>query len=129
MGNGSPSWLPASRNATATHTFAANAQKVIERYPFNEQSGYFGERGSRGDVRRIECDSPIKQAHDFFSLVAEGGRLSDLPGGKGWRVDLKDGTVVTLRDTSSDGSPSMQLGISREYDGRVKSQKIHFIQK
>lgn len=81
MGNGSPSWLPASRNATATHTFAANAQKVIERYPFNEQSGYFGERGSRGDVRRYR----VRQSHQAgarFLLACRRGWASERLAGR-----------------------------------------------
>lgn len=127
MGNGDPSWMTARRGVEPSRTFAANAQSVIERYKFNENSGYFGDKGSTGKIRRLQCSDPLSSAHDFFAQLTVGGKLSNLPNGKGWRVDMKDGSTITLRDTSSDSSPSMQLEISREYEGRVKSQKIHFI--
>lgn len=129
MGNGDPDWMTAKRGVEPSRTFAANVQSAIDRYEFNEESGYFGVKGSTGSVRRLKCDDPLSSAHDFFALVTKGGRLENLPKGKGWRVDLKDGTTITLRDKSSDGSPSMQIEISRSYEGRVKSQKIHFIPK
>lgn len=129
MGNGNPSWLPARRNDIPSRTFAENVQAAIDRYKFNEKSGYFGDKGRRSGIRRLESDCPVRQAHDFFKLLTKGGRIDSLPNGKGWRVDLKDGTVVTLRDHSSDGSPSMRIDISRKYNGRVKTQKIHFIKR
>lgn len=127
MGNGDPKWMTAKRNVDPSHTFAANAQEAIDCFKFNEDSGYFGEKASRGSVRHLESSNPVEQAHLFFAIVTKGGSLSDLEGGKGWRADLKDGTVVTLRDKSADGSPSLLLSISRVYEGRVKSQKIHFV--
>lgn len=127
MGNGDPKWMTAKRNVDPSHTFAANAHEAIDRFTFNEDSGYFGVKSSRGPVRHLESSDPVEQAHQFFATVTKGGCLSDLDGNKGWRVDLKDGTVVTLRDKSADGSQSLMLSISRVYEGRVKSQKIHFV--
>lgn len=129
MGNGDPEWMTAKRGVEPSHTFAANVQSVIDKYEFNEDSGYFGVKGSRSNVRRLTSDDPVSAAHDFFARLTVGGKLENLSNGKGWRVDLKDGSTIVLRDKSSDGSPSMQIEISREYEGRVKSQKIHFIPK
>lgn len=50
--------------------------------------------------------------------------------GKGFRVSMKDGSIITYREvSSSDGSPAVDIHIMSSSDdtGGVRTQKIHFV--
>ena len=54
------------------------------------------------------------------------------PNGKGYRVSMKDGSIITYREvSSSDGSPAVDINITSSSDdtGGVRTQKIHFVRK
>lgn len=95
---------------------------------FNYNNGYFGKKGTSNKVRIISSDDPLKTAIDFYDKLCYGGLKEELPSGKGWKVSMADGSIITFRPkSSSDGSPAIDINLKdSNYKGKLKSQKIHF---
>jgi len=116
------------------HTIGENVGALRERFAFNENTGYFGVRGKsgKGNIRNIASDNPAQTAKSFYDIAGNGGIEEKLSNGKGFRVSMKDGSIITYREvSSSDGSPAVDIHIISESDdtGGVRTQKIHFVKK
>lgn len=113
------------------HTLGENAASLKKSFGFNPSSGYFGKPGKSNDKskRNIESNDPTKTAKDFYDKATYGGIEKPLKNGKGWKTEMKDGTTVVFRETSSsDGSPAVNISItSSTSSGGIKTQKIHFV--
>lgn len=88
--------------------------------------GYFGERGSSSDRRRIASSDPVTAANRFFSLSTRNGPAVTRAENGTPLVLFRDGSSISIRFTSSDGSPSIQL-TTRRATGPIKTQRIHFV--
>jgi len=75
--------------------------------------GYFGERGSSSDRRRIASSDPVTAANRFFSLSTRNGPAVTRAENGTPLVLFRDGSSISIRFTSSDGSPSIQLTTRR----------------
>ena len=116
------------------HTIGENVGTLRDKFTFNESTGYFGVRGKsgQGNVRNIASDDPAKTAKAFYDIAGRGGIEEPLANGKGFRVSMKDGSIITYREvSSSDGSPAVDIHITSSSDdtGGVRTQKIHFVRK
>lgn len=109
------------------HTITDNLPTVIKQYPLHE--GYFGTE-SKNPVRHIESSNPVRTGRDFYDKLTVGAiSRTVIPGGKGEYSELSDHSFVTFRPVStSDGSPAADIKITK-HNGRLKSQKIHFVKK
>lgn len=84
-------------------------------------NGNFGVKGT-GNVRVLEVTNPDRAANDFFTTFSAGGRVSELSGGKGYRVVFDRSTkFVVYRPTSKSGGPVIEI-----FDAHIRLQKIHF---
>jgi hypothetical protein len=128
MGKGAHGNFPSTMGASSTHTLAENIPNVTSRYKLSP-SGYFGTARSKNTkVRQIESRNPLQTAKDFFRRLSINGVSTRSPRPGITIVSLKDGTNVSFREhSSSDGSPVVE--IRNPPSGRVKDQKIHFIEK
>lgn len=107
------------------HTVDYNAYKIRKEYPLNEY-GYFGKKG-KGKSRVIYSDNHDKDAKHFYSKIGKGGKRELLLNGHGEQRTMKDGGKVIYRKiTSTPNSPAISLGNMK---GRVKNQKIHFVNR
>lgn len=98
-------------------------------YPVTE-SGYFGKAGTSSRVREIHTKDAYATANDFYNRISQGAvSIETIPNGS--IATLVDGTKITYRVvTSSEGSPAININIKKsDYTGKVKSQKIHFVDK
>lgn len=101
------------------------------RLKYDYRNGYFGERGSSREVRRLFSDDPVAQARDFYDTAGFGGIETPMKNGKGFTCRMRDGAVVSFREvSSSDGSPAVDINIRRSTGSSgVKRQKIHFVRE
>ena len=69
------------------------------------------------------------QQKDFYDTAAHGGIEGAMDNGKGYVTKMKDGTILSYRETSSsDGSPAVEINIKQSDEhGDIKYQKIHFV--
>ena len=108
------------------HALAENAGLLRSAYPMHE--GYFGQKSSTSRVRRIHSDEPLATARDFYRRASQGGVERASAAGRPRITEMADGTTVSFRETSRDGSPVVEIhpptGI--DTDG-IKYQKIHFM--
>ncbi len=113
------------------NTFRDNLIDVMAIVPLNRK-GLFGKtsqrKGTRG-VQIVECSDPAKLAYEFQSLAGRNFSSFRTIPGKGHIMTMKDGTIIKYRmySSSKDRSPVVELEISGLK--RVKSQKIHFVQR
>ena len=116
---------------TFGNTFRENLLDLMQIVPL-KKNGFFGEpstrKGTRG-VRIVECSDPAMVAHEFQRLAGQNCSSFRTIPGKGHIMTMKDGTIIKYRmySSSSDNSPVVELEISGLR--RVKSQKIHFVQR
>lgn len=99
---------------------------------YKYKDGYFGNEGSGMGKRRIESDDPLATAHDFYDTATYGGVESLLPTGEGTKSQMRDGTVVSIREVSKspDRSPAVDISIRNSSNSPgLKAQKIHFVKK
>jgi hypothetical protein len=104
-----------------------NLDELTSSYPY--QNGYFGEKGKgRHFTRNIYSADPVKASREFYDKAAYGGVIQSMANGKGETAKMNDGTIISYREvTSSEGSPAVEINISKSTDsGGVKRQKIHF---
>lgn len=116
--------------ADAHHSFGQNVPTLSKTYPYKD--GVFGEKGQgRGHTRNISSDNPAETAKDFFDKAAYGGIPKEMDNGKGTMGKMKDGTIISYRETSSsDGTPVVEINIRGSKEpGGIKSQKIHFVKE
>lgn len=113
--------------ATHHHTISENISLVSSRYPLND--GYFGDKGENSGKRHILSDDPVATARDFYDKIGYGGVETNIPNKNGFISKLKDGSVITWRETSnSDGTPAVDINVKKSTDdGGIKYQKIHFM--
>lgn len=117
------------------HSFSDNIGSLSSNYSLS--NGYFGTKGESKDnkVRNISSSEPQVTAKDFYDKAAHGGietPIYDKNGNiKGKTTQLKDGTIITYRPvSSSDGTPAVDISITKtDPNGKVKTQKIHFVKE
>lgn len=64
------------------HSLSENVSSLKASFPFNEKTGYFGEKGSGRDgkggtsnkVREIASSNPKETAKKFYDSAAHGGK-------------------------------------------------------
>lgn len=112
--------------ASHHHTISENIPLVSSKYPLND--GYFGEKVPDKKVSHIYSEDPIATARDFYDKIGFGGKEKSIDGKNAFTSTLKDGSVITWRETSnSDGTPAVDINIKKSKDnGGVKNHKIHF---
>ena len=114
------------------HSIGENLDSTKARFKYNENTGYFGDKGQsdQNKVRNISSDEPRETAKEFYDTIANGGIEQALSNGKGFKATMSDGNVVTFREvSSSDGSPAVDINITNVTAdaGNLKTQKIHFV--
>lgn len=110
------------------HKVTENLPDVITSYPL--KNGYFGVRGKgRLWIRNIKSKNPVATALDFYRRIAKGGQETELKSKNGFMTKMKDGTIISWRETSSsDGTPAVDINIKHSNEhGELKYQKIHFV--
>ena len=94
--------------------------------------GYFGEKGKKGSaswIRQISARNPEAEAGRFYDLLTIGGTEKPMPNGHGFITTMPDGSLVSIRiTTSSVGSPAVELKLTGGQNGVKQRQKIHFVQ-
>ena len=109
------------------YTLSDNAHDLKTKFPTNSK-GLFGKRGQgRKHTRNIESTNPARTAAEF-ARIASRGAVSSIPiQGKGIVHKMRDGSIISHRFTSKDGSPVVELKVKNT--SGIKSQKIHFIKR
>lgn len=107
-----------------------NVMIVSSLYDYN--NGRFGvsSPSTGNQTRNIASENPQSTAKDFYDKIALGGIEKSYNDGKMKITKMADGTVVTMRKTStSDGSPVVEINIKgSSHTGGIKNQKIHFVE-
>jgi hypothetical protein len=107
----------------------------VERYLLNlhrlvrsggASDGWFGEPGRGRYVRVITSSDPVATARQFYETAAFGGVANDTKGGAVRRTFFSDDSHVVFRESSSDGSPAVEIHVKRPGTGFPDYQKIHF---
>lgn len=105
---------------------------------FALQNGFFGEHGKSGtrSIRNIVSYDPSSTAKAFYDKLAHGGiekQLFKKDGSpNGWETKMADGSIINWRPVSSsaDKSPTVDIFIStKDENGEIKTQKIHFVKR
>lgn len=115
--------------ASYHRSIGQNVMIASESYQY--VNGYFGEcspsTGNR--TRNISAKDNNAAAEDFYNKIAYGGIETIYDGGKRRITHMSDGTIITMRTTSSsDGTPVVEINISKSTgSGGIKKQKIHFL--
>lgn len=108
-------------------TLSDNVSDLKSKFPVNSK-GIFGRRGQgRGHTRNIDSSNPARTAAEFAGTASRGS-VSAIPiEGKGMMYRMRDGSVISHRYTSRDGSPVVELKVKNT--SGIRSQKIHFTKK
>ena len=105
-----------------------NLDSLKEKYEYDEELGKFGEKGK--NARIIKSDNPIEDSSNFFDTISKGGKISELKGNKGKRVDFPDGSTIVYRIiTSTKNSPAVDINVVNRTRNGISKQKIHFIRR
>ena len=128
MGEGEHGHFKRTFGANLRHTLTDNLPALKKAFKTTPE-GYFGTKGSNTSIRRIASSNPLATAEKFFKVATKGGTRKNLdnapPGMEA--VVMKDGSLITKRvRSSSDGSPVVEITVSKAAKGAVKDQKIHF---
>lgn len=121
------------KGGTATqHSIGDNLPSLKEKYELN--NGRFGTASNpkRPSTRRIESDDPLATARDFYDRASKGGVEQPLASGEGVRTDLKDGTILVMREVShsKDRSPALRIDVDgSNAPSGLKTQHIHFVER
>lgn len=107
-------------------SLAENLSQTIREFPISGE-GLFGTPGNNSGVRHITSQDPVSTSIRFFGLLTEGGDvLTHVPG----KIVVKrtsDDAFITWRPvSSSDGTPAVDINVSKVVHGFVHSHKIHF---
>ena len=120
MGGSHDSAYPGGQNP-----LQINIAELAKEFPLNAD-GLFGEPGT-GNSQVIKSQDPLVTANHFFDVLSQGADIGPMPDGKeGQFANFSNVTFVSLRPTSSDGSPSLLINLKRLGQ---KMQKIHFEKK
>lgn len=120
--------------ASHYHSLAENVSTLKKHFSFSR--GFFGSKSPIAvsvNVRNISSKNPVATAKQFYDEAAHGGiqHVIKFKNGdvKGYTTNLKDGTVITWRHTSSsDGTPAVDISIKKSVSSTgIKRQKIHFV--
>lgn len=118
-------------NTQYYRSIGQNILLTSSKYDYN--NGRFGTNSpSTGNqTRNIKSDNPQATAKDFYDTIALGGIEKSYNNGKVKSTKMSDGTVITMRETSSsDGTPVVEINIKgSSHTGGVKNQKIHFVEE
>jgi len=98
----------------------SNIRQLARKYPL-DSNGRFGVRDRGAQVLR--SSTPLQTAKDFFTALGRGGKLQALEGGRVLIYKFPNGHQVVFRESSSDGSPAIQIILGRR---NASSYKIHF---
>lgn len=112
----------------AQHGITDNLETLKDAYQYRE--GYFGKASSEKNtkVRKYQSEDPDSTAREFYEKASKGGEESPLDNSRGVQSKMKDGTVVTYRPNTKDGTPAVTIN-AKESDNRGELkpyQKIHF---
>lgn len=109
-------------------TLLDNLPQTTQEFPLTDD-GLFGTPGNNSGVRHIASRDPIATSIRFYGLLTEGGDVLR----KTEKMTVKrlsDGAFITWRlVSSSDGSPAVDINMSRVVGGIVSTHKIHFIKE
>jgi len=118
-------------NTQFYRSIGQNILLTSSKYEYN--NGRFGTNSpSTGNqTRNITSDNPLATAKDFYDTIALGGIEKSYNSGKVMSTKMNDGTVITMRETSSsDGTPVVEINIKGStHTGGIKNQKIHFVEE
>ncbi len=106
-------------------TLLDNIPQTTQVFPLNPD-GLFGTPGYNTGVRHIASTDPIATSLRFYGLLADGGTVLR----QTEKIMIKrmgDDAFITWRlVSSSDGSPAVDINMSRVVGGIVRTHKIHF---
>ena len=106
-------------------TLLDNLPQTTRDFPLTPD-GLFGTPGYNNGVRHIASADPIATSIRFYGLLVEGGEVLR----QSSTIVVKrmgDDAFVTWRlVSSSDGSPAVDINMSRVVGGVVRTHKIHF---
>ena len=128
MGKGEHGHFAGTHGADPHHNLTDNLPALTEAFKSTPE-GYFGTKGSCTKVRRISSSDPVATAKKFFKIASAGGEKDEKASSGNERVSvvMKDGSRITMRiKSSSDGSPAVEIVVSKVSRGAIKDQKIHF---
>lgn len=126
MGKGYAKQYKRKYEGSPTRSLEDNLPGLTKLFPLSPQ-GYFGVKGNGRHVRRIFSEDALRTAKVFFRLLTRGAGDARPISRTGIVVTLKDGTRVTYREIStSDGSPAVDINVSRRIGQIATFQKIHF---
>ena len=109
-------------------TLLDNVLQTTREFPLTVD-GLFGNAGNNSGVRHIESRDPIATSHKFYGLLTDGGETLRQTTTMTIKK-MSDGAIVTWRlVSSSDGSPAVDINMSRVVGGVVRTHKIHFIKE
>ncbi|MBQ6341021.1 MAG: hypothetical protein IJI36_17940 [Kiritimatiellae bacterium] len=130
MGKGEHGHFTGTLGADIHHNLTDNLPSLTAVFKATPE-GYFGIKGKgKTSTRRIANENPLATAHKFFKLATDGGKKDEKVSSGDERLSyvMKDGSRITMRLTSSsDGSPAVDIVVSKTANGFVKNQKIHFV--
>lgn len=116
-------------NTQEHRTLGQNIPSTESSFPITRRR--FGKPNTKSTyVSVIESENPLSTAREFYNKIAYGGKRDK--SGEGFlTVRMKDGSVITFRETSKSGSPAVDINIKKSNDNglKIKSHKIHFIKK
>lgn len=116
-------------NALEHRTLRQNIPSMESSFPITNRR--FGKPNTKSTyVSVIESDDPLSTAKEFYNRISYGGER-DKSGDGFLTVRMKDGSVVTYRETSKSGSPAIDINIRESNDKglKIRGHKIHFIKK
>ena len=93
------------------------------------KTGNVGKEGNK--CRLLITENPEKEAERIWNALSEGHEIQQMNGGKGVKIELDDGTLISYRTTkeTKSNSPAIEIRL-RKYNGNtepvLKDQKIHF---
>lgn len=106
-------------------TLLDNIPKTTQAFPLTPD-GLFGTLGYNSGIRHIASVDPVATSTRFYGLLSEGGEVLR----QSEKIVVKrmgDDAFVTWRlVSSSDGSPAVDINMSRVVGGIVRTHKIHF---
>lgn len=117
-----------SQNSAVDEQIKNNVARTIRYFP-TSSGGYFGSRSTSSKTRNIADKNPERGAKKMFDSLTKGQRVQvDKSSGRR-RATFRDGSNITFRPKSRDGSPVIDINLRSQRSGIAKKQKVHFIQE
>ena len=111
--------------AERERTLLDNIPQTTQAFPLTPD-GLFGTPGRNNGVRHIVSTDPIATSIRFYGLLSEGGTVLRQTEKIVVRRMGDDAFVTWRLVSSSDGSPAVDINMSRVVGGIVRTHKIHF---